>query len=541
MTLPTPVHAFIFEGHHPELADDVIFGPPCTSRVVRAAERLSLLAPIRVIRGKIIPEQLAYDLTAFVLVGGTEDTLTESSRADDLEENALISYRHASINPTTRQTATYSRSPDQDRFRTIVADLSETLSVSPSTAGTYKLLTCIGAGLPWAVSLTGLNNSQALAIDAELRSFPPYIGMAELDLGNPTHRDIMIKSMFHDDLILDARGSISRIEAGLPPDDRRDAEIEAGWIGSTGQIRLMESHEFDKVLPPLIYPDQDSERGKVSGARIAYKTRVNHRDRLIHALLDAFEKSPPTSRVEFSTALEAGVVKFHLPPAKFTEYLFNVDHPEGGGKAKVLIESLDIAPTDWRFLADQIERAMDDAPLYRVADGKWGINYGALVLVEGRNNKPMVLETGWLVESGKPARFVTAYPGSAELAVSLRAAPSFVVDPALEGDARSEAIYSRALSEAHARANAIQPTPTTSGDAIDWEGEVGSADVVVGTLDGALADWLLRKSLAELHCDTCVVPVFNCRSLARNRAFAEGLVEVFKANGVVAEVRTQAD
>ena len=65
------------------------------------------------------------------------------------------------------------------------------------------------------------------------------------------------------------------------------------------------------------------------------------------------------------------MAKFELPQEKFTKYLFNLDHPEGGGKAKAFIDILGIAPADWR-LADQIERAMDDAPLYRIKDGKWG-------------------------------------------------------------------------------------------------------------------------------------------------------------------------
>jgi hypothetical protein len=303
----------------------------------------------------------------------------------------------------------------------------------------------------------------------------------------------------------------------------------------------MESDEFDGFLPPLAYPEQDSKRGELSRERVASKIQPNHRYRLIHALLDAYEASPPTNRVEFSTALEVGVAKFELPPTKFTNYLFNIDHPEGGGKAKALIVSLGIAPADWRFLADQIARAMDDARLYRVKDGKWGVNYGALVLVEGRNGKLMVLETGWMVESGKPARFVTAYPGPAELAVSLKAATPFVIDPSLEGDVRSEAIYQGALSEARVRATTVQPTPITIGTDIIWEGETGSADVVVQTLDSALAQWLVRQSLAERRSDTCVMSVSFSPSLARNRAFAEAMVEVFEANGVEAQVRAPAN
>jgi len=174
--------------------------------------------------------------------------------------------------------------------------------------------------------------------------------MAVLDLGNPTHRHIMVEQMFHDDFILDKLGSVSRIDYNLPREDRDDALIRAGGMGSSGQNRLLEPDDFDTVLPLLVYPEQNSERGEISRRRIASKLTTDHRDQLIHALLDAYEASPPSTRVEFSTALDAGVSKFELPPEKFTGYLLNASHPEGGGKAKALIGSLGIEPSDWQFL-----------------------------------------------------------------------------------------------------------------------------------------------------------------------------------------------
>ena len=179
----------------------------------------------------------------------------------------MVSYRYVSVDLQTRQTASFSHSPpDQDRFpaRSWPTSLRP-FRKAPSTAGAHRLLTCIGAGVPWAVSLTGLSSAQALTIDAELQTFPPYVGMAALDLGNPTHREIMIEQMLHDDLILD-RWVLGLIESDLPEDDRKDARICASWTGSTGQIRLMESEEFDKLLPALIYPARNSERGELSMA-----------------------------------------------------------------------------------------------------------------------------------------------------------------------------------------------------------------------------------------------------------------------------------
>jgi hypothetical protein len=137
----------------------------------------------------------------------------------------------------------------------------------------------------------------------------------------------------------------------------------------------------------------------------------------------------------------------------------NGKHPKGGGKAKFFVAGLGIEPNDWRFLADQIERAMASAPIYRVDKNAWGFPYGALVLVTGRNGKPAVLETGWVIESGGPAKFVTAYPYDGDVSLPLVAPEPFVVDPNLSNDARWAAIYERAVTAGESAAQAAPPSP----------------------------------------------------------------------------------
>jgi hypothetical protein len=187
--------------------------------------------------------------------------------------------------------------------------------------------------------------------------------------------------------------------------------------------------------------------------RLAKKGEIGHRERLAQAILERFEADESDTSLVFSTAKSEGVREFEFDQRKFVDYLLNRSHPENGGKAKFFVEELSIEPGDWRFLADQIERGMATAPLYRVNPTKWGFSHGAYVLVTGRNDKSAVLETGWMITSGGSARFVTAYPYGGNVREPLVRSEPFVIRADLSGDDRWAAIYDRATREAERAAH----------------------------------------------------------------------------------------
>jgi hypothetical protein len=507
------MHLYLFDSQHVELKDLGLFGPPCTQRVVQALERLDPIPTMRLIRGKVIPEHACYRLARF-RVGGK---LTSEKPGGVLSRKDEYAYE-----------------PNTELFKTIICDLAETLSASPSTVIEQELLMHLAHGCIWAVGSSGTSNEQALGVDAELREFGPYLGMTKLDLGNPIQRETMIEIMFHKDIILGASGILYEAKTYMPLEDQKEDLYLAKNLGSSKPPIGLEWEEFQAALPPLSYPAVFSERGELSRQRIAGQTKVGHRERLARALLERFERSSKEEPMEFSTATEIGSRAFAFDPRKFTEYLLNKAHPKGGGKAKFFVDDLQIQPRDWRFLTDQIERGMATAPIYRVGRNEWGFTHGALVLVTGRNAKDAVLETGWIIDSGVPATFVTAYPYDDEAPQNLVAVEPFVVDPELVGDARWAAIYERAFKAGGVVAEATQPSPMViDGYGTEWEGECGFGWVHLPNARKPMAKWLLTTEKAHRARPGVTVwsPV-RTQSMARNRAWAEAFAEVLLANGI---------
>ncbi len=182
------MYIYLFDTEHPELRELLLMGPPCTQRVVAALERLTPIPTTRLIRGNVIPEHGCYRLARFKVGGKPE------SAGKDIGLQV------------TGSESEYQ--PDLELFKTVVCDLAETLSVSPSTISEQVLLQALARRALWAVGASVTSDQQALEVDADLRKFDPYFGMVKLDLGNPVQCTVMVEIMFHDDVVLRTASTI---------------------------------------------------------------------------------------------------------------------------------------------------------------------------------------------------------------------------------------------------------------------------------------------------------------------------------------------
>ena len=232
-----------------------------------------------------------------------------------------------------------------------------------------------------------------------------------------------------------------------------------------------------------------------------------------------------------------------MAPEKFTKYLLNLEHAEGKGKARFFIEVLGIAPDDWKFLADQIRRGVKTAPIFRAGKNQWGFTHGAFVMVRGKNEKTAVLETGWIVASGQPARFVTAYPHDGDVEEPLETVKLVVVDGTLAGHDKWEAVCKIAYKEGEAAAESFMPTPMrVEGYETIWEGECGFAWVHVPDGRHSIAKWLVKTDKGyKSRPGVKVLAETSYQSVERNRAWANAFAEVLKANGVECSVGWRLD
>ena len=99
-----------------------------------------------------------------------------------------------------------------------------------------------------------------------------------------------------------------------------------------------------------------------------------------------------------------------VPRNKVENYLLDLSHPIGGGKAQFFIH-FGFARERWTILADAFRTHVNQnevASTFRDEDGVTYLVEGPLITPSGRSPK---VRTVWLTETGELApRFITAYP-----------------------------------------------------------------------------------------------------------------------------------
>ncbi len=95
---------------------------------------------------------------------------------------------------------------------------------------------------------------------------------------------------------------------------------------------------------------------------------------------------------------------------KFTDYLLNENHSQGGaGKAR-FFRTLGYDQSNWEKLRstflDQLPRVRGR---YMRGNDPWGDNYEAVITIETEEG-PTEVRTFWEVRPGSGAKFLTAYP-----------------------------------------------------------------------------------------------------------------------------------
>jgi len=99
-----------------------------------------------------------------------------------------------------------------------------------------------------------------------------------------------------------------------------------------------------------------------------------------------------------------------VPRGKVEDYLLNLEHPIGGGKAK-FFNHFGFQRERWEELAAALLRHAEENPITEALTDADGITYviqGGLMTPLGRQPRVRAI---WLVETGGLApRFITAYP-----------------------------------------------------------------------------------------------------------------------------------
>ena len=95
--------------------------------------------------------------------------------------------------------------------------------------------------------------------------------------------------------------------------------------------------------------------------------------------------------------------------AKISGYLLDLDHKEGGPKAKFFLKR-GFTPSAWETMAEALRQHGRTQPVTETSETRFGRKFTVecqLTTPDGRN--PCIL-TAWIQEGTRPPRLVTAHP-----------------------------------------------------------------------------------------------------------------------------------
>lgn len=104
-----------------------------------------------------------------------------------------------------------------------------------------------------------------------------------------------------------------------------------------------------------------------------------------------------------------GAERARIPTDKLVRYALDPTHPRGRHKARVFASALGIRNQDWRYLHDQILRALPDAPVRSTRITPFGVAYEVVIPIDGLNGATLPVVTTWIVEGDAAPRLTSTW------------------------------------------------------------------------------------------------------------------------------------
>ena len=99
-----------------------------------------------------------------------------------------------------------------------------------------------------------------------------------------------------------------------------------------------------------------------------------------------------------------------IPRGKIEDYLLNLEHPIGGGKAKFFIH-FGFQREQWEELEEALREHANENPVAYILRDADGVTYVIEGVIRTPSGRQPLVRSVWLVETGELApRFITAYP-----------------------------------------------------------------------------------------------------------------------------------
>jgi hypothetical protein len=393
------------------------------------------------------------------------------------------------------------------------------------------------------VALSALSENERDRVDAALLQVPGYVGGFEIDPGNPLHRGGFFELLIYGAAIVD--GTVFQ-ERTIEGDE--DWALEGAAQFLPGGLVWREYGWLRSQGPDGLPKIDLSERGAAAASALARKHASNVEQRVIAALSEALFLNAAKKTFEFkTTGAPDDVLEAIMPEGKFTKYLFDRAHKDGGSKADFIIDEVGIDPTDWRYLAAQFYFGLASAQPEAIQLNEWKDGYGArfdvTMRVQGRSGKTGVLVTGWNMNPGALPSLSTAFPGKRD-AEAVEPGKVPILPPGNHTDSDWATLWEWANDAGLRDAEVAVPTPIyIVGFEPIADGEIGSAAVRVVDARRGLARWLSRHGPGQKDgfAGTVVFSPVVSQSYDRAVAWARAVALVLQLNGIEAEVEAFKD
>ncbi|MBI6865924.1 DUF6883 domain-containing protein [Lysinibacillus fusiformis] len=422
---------------------------------------------------------------------------------------------------------------DKYLYTSLLIDLTKTMSL---TWYTYNIedFNIMGINLNniYCITASNLSSDMALQLDVTLRKQAFYIGAAEIDPGNPLHQILFSRFLIPNAYIKD--NTIFY----------KEGQVDFDWsvYFKSFKTQAIDPYEFDFDFPNIPMPNSFSESGKKTSNIFKSKGKFGHHKKVA----EAFQKALWDNSIERDTVLTTGNSdeEIIIPENKLANYALNLQHPEGGSKAKFFKEELNIEKEDWRYLAEQIKLGLNDGEVREIRVEEYGIKYHVDIQITGLNETIRTVRTAWIIRPKESMQLVTIHPAKDLPHDSLSERPIIALPKNLEGNDKWNELFRLANEAGKIAGDKHIPTPIIFSGISEphLEGKLGWAIIYFKDKKHDFVKWLKKSNKGRDSKNGYLFVIrHKSQSAERALAYAQEFSRVLRSNGVDSESQIHLD
>ncbi len=501
-------YAFLFNADNPNLGG--FYGYPCQNAFIKSLVLSDIQKTVytRILDGDVLLHSFCREITE-------------------------VSYKKVN-----EFSATYNM--NKDLLVSLIWDLADSLCQNWSSLDFDELPLLLGSHNLYCITTLSISKVLAMQIDSNLHGSDGYLGCLETDLGNPLHRILFIKYLIESCCI--KYGNVFYKYDELDGD-----EIRPLWANELGKefvgVIPLDSISYEKIIPPLIFPEFDSQRGKVASNLIARKGKPSHLQQVGYELyINTFTDHSKKEFFDLDTKQGFEII---VPEEKLVKYALCYDNDDGKEKAKVFEKQLGITSKDWRYLAAQLVERLKESSTIRTRKTPYGIQYHADLQVLGLNGNVRTVRSAWITLDGKIIRLTSVFVAKKKHQKDGKAETPPVVLTEHNINDKWQQIFDLAKLKGIKVAEQTIPTPMLIEGYSEpiYDGLCGFAWILIPDARKGFGRWLRNNKIGYpgYRSGQCIPAETEGQSFERAKAYAEAFATVLKMNGIECYVDSRLD